>query len=499
MTKLDNVDYELIDYTKYQKRINDLLSNPLLQDYKIEKKVIGKTAYGYDIDCLKIGRGPKHIFIVGGTHGSEIISVDFATQLINNLPFMPNFSKEEFTIFVVPLQNPEGFIVTTDSLNESHIQENFQTESYDYYNRYKIDNLIRKFIKDYNDFLDNLDSEGIPTISTFLPKFKNFLKQNNNLKRLMNEKLMPELAIFIAKIDDLENISDYNELRYFLIGLLEEVEKNSSNPYLLTFLSYLSDHYLEHDVLTKLSSSNVSKFHQEKFANLDFKIKNFRLRDNVLSMYHKFNHPQGSQVTFDATGTGINLNENHPQNPGIKIIRQNDIFMAVGARNNIRNYVPGPIGIPTLDINNFSFAPENKALYKLLKQSYDEGKYCATFLYHSTGGMIFYKPDARYLTDEKYQGIYNYNRQIADIYKKFTNYQLIENSDYTGYGDLLRRTFPGIFLVELSKMGGNPIAPYGDENNIYQTYNDNFTALNHILEHLSKNNILNKSSFTKVK
>ena len=42
-------------------------------------------------------------------------------------------------------------------------------------------------------------------------------------------------------------------------------------------------------------------------------------------------------------------------------------------------------------------------------------------------------------------------------------------------------------------MGGNPIAPYGDQNNIYNTINDNFDGIKNILAYL-KLQITNKNS-----
>ena len=60
------------------------------------------------------------------------------------------------------------------------------------------------------------------------------------------------------------------------------------------------------------------------------------------------------------------------------------------------------------------------------------------------------------------------------------------------YGDLLRKTFPGVLMIELSLMGGNPLAPYGDINNIYRTYNDNLKAFDDVLSYMSKCNVINK-------
>ena len=47
----------------------------------------------------------------------------------------------------------------------------------------------------------------------------------------------------------------------------------------------------------------------------------------------------------------------------------------------------------------------------------------------------------------------------------------------TGVGDVLRKKYLASFLLELSKMGGNPLAPYGDrKGNYFLTMTSNFRA-----------------------
>ena len=75
---------------------------------------------------------------------------------------------------------------------------------------------------------------------------------------------------------------------------------------------------------------------------------------------------------------------------------------------------------------------------------------------------------------------------IGAVYKDYTNYKILNESDSTGYGDYLRRTYPGVLLIELSKMGGNPLGPYGDKNNIYEVFNENTKALTSIIKHLTR-------------
>ena len=53
----------------------------------------------------------------------------------------------------------------------------------------------------------------------------------------------------------------------------------------------------------------------------------------------------------------------------------------------------------------------------------------------------------------------------------------------TGVGDLLRKKYTASFILELSKMGGNPIGPYGDKNGNYMlTMESNMDATMNLLD-----------------
>ena len=92
------------------------------------------------------------------------------------------------------------------------------------------------------------------------------------------------------------------------------------------------------------------------------------------------------------------------------------------------------------------------------------------------------------MNELQYNEFYNYNKELADIYHDSTDYKILEDASTTGYGDLLRRTFPGVLLIELSKMGGNPITPYGDKYNIERCFNENYEAFSNILSYLNYEN-----------
>ena len=51
-------------------------------------------------------------------------------------------------------------------------------------------------------------------------------------------------------------------------------------------------------------------------------------------------------------------------------------------------------------------------------------------------------------------------------------------------------TFPGVLMIELSKMGGNPIGPYGDTNNIYNVFHDNIDAINMLIKYFKNKDLI---------
>ena len=146
---------EFIDYDKFNERISQLLENKNL----IKHKPIAYSPCGFPVEHYSIGNGKKHITIMGGTHGTEIISIDFVTILMKNVleGKMFNFDKNIFTLDFIPCQNPESFIIVTDSL-KPYIKENFEEQAKQYYENFKrddqsviaINNFFRKkkFYKD---------------------------------------------------------------------------------------------------------------------------------------------------------------------------------------------------------------------------------------------------------------------------------------------------------------------------------------------------------------
>lgn len=493
MNKLEQYTYQELNYSTYQNKLNQLLKNEQLIALGLKKTTLAKTTYGYDIDLLTIGHGSKELFLVGGTHGSEVIGTDFLLQLIETLPTLENFDKDSLKLQIISLQNPEGFDISTNTYTQLNNQS-FQPKAYQYYLTYRTDSLITLSLNALNNFITTYYQQHITITNPdhFLTNLKSFFQTNPHWQRLATANVMPNINIFYHYLNQITHCHDELDLKIKLLTIcdqtINQLDLNSIfDRFLLHFLTLFKNSLTTTNFWTPIPPEKITKLYQQTFSNSNFNhLQSIPLTTNIKNIYQHHNHPKGSQIIHDATGTGINLNANTPLNPGINAINQQQTIYGPNPKNNIQNYQPGPLGTPCLSSTAFSYSLENQVLKNLLQTSYLNDNYLATLLFHGTGGLIFYKPHAPLMKEETYQNFYHYNQELATIYHQYTNYTILEQSDTTGFGDYLRRTYPGVLLIELSKMGGNPLGPYGDKNNIYQVFNDNTQALNALFNYFTK-------------
>ncbi len=479
--KIEQFNYTNMNYLKYLKRIEKIKTNNQLKEYQLKYTILGKTHFGYNIDCFTIGTGEKELFLIGGEHGSEMITTDFLLNFIDNIPNLENFNPNDIKLIIIPLQNPEGFDITTSTLPD--IDENsFKNMSYEYYKRYKIDSLIYYMIKDWNQLINHHKNE---TPQQLLIHIKEFCNKNEYILRLENDILIPKLKELVALINQIDAINNIDELKIKLLSIKEKIahklNKNELQDYFLfNLLEQLEKSFQTKEIWTPIPPQEQIRYYQKMFEKEPLKASfSKELTENITKDYILYHHPKGSQIGHDSTGIYINLNANAPFNRGIKLIKDHIITYGPIVKNNIKNYCIGPIGRPTENNNNFTFAKENQILIDLIENSIKKGNYTGTLLYHSTGGLIYYKP---YQNDNSL----SYNQELATIYQNQTNYHLIQNANLNSFDDYLRQKYPGTLLIELSKMGGNPISPYGDTNNFYQVLKDNTKAIDNILPSLKK-------------
>ncbi len=192
-------------------------------------------------------------------------------------------------------------------------------------------------------------------------------------------------------------------------------------------------------------------------------------------------------------------------------------------RHNILNIShPGPINCPFDKEKGFKIEKETLAISNLLDLLYKKGKLFAYLNYHSTGSVIFQRPATQ---------IENKKIKREDIFKKeITNYMLAktyqektyknsgldengndkkESSKYeiyvneanaTSTNDMFRLKYPQNLLIELSGMGGNPIAPYGDiKENYKNTINSNLDSIKYTLKVASIAQMISESAYQVIK
>lgn len=430
-----NIKYQIPTYEIIKSRLKKLEQENATNKYQV--KNVGPIAYsscGVPLDHYQIGHGPIHINVVGGTHGNEIITADFVTQFMRTLAKgegeFKDFNEDEYTIDIIPIQNPEAFIISTCGINA---------------------------------VLGTLPASIVETFSkTYWAAFR----EADILSRA--NKDLPKTAAFAYQT------------------MFEKADYKSIIP----AYPYEGETQIEYEI-----RKDVYK----------------KIRESVKSVVDNYPEkmPPGYPVYWQATANGVNLNANNPFNINSEREREIAKKRASGedfehvwgpARySNILKYVPGPIGVSSSDPEKNTIEPENRALFNLIDEQIKNHQYGGLISFHGTGGIIYNRPSAyadnEIIDTEKRYHIAGINQAMAKIYKSKMGYTIgedgenknltITDPDFLATDELLRVTYPGVLLVELSKMGGNPIAPYGDYlNNYIPTICGNISALAELIKRM---------------
>ena len=410
--------YEILNYRKYQQRIKDILeNNPTNPNILKKESDLATTRFGFPVEHYTIGYGDNHLIFMGGTHGNEVIGVDFVTQMMAKIARgegeFANFDPSTTCIHFVPLQNPEGFIISTSALDYG----------LDSPRGFMIDDSVNK--KEELHFSNFQDQEALQALETHCKKYYAAYRE-----------------------DDIEARKKVN--RY------------------------------------------GRKHHHQVFQSPDFScLKEYLpIQEQVMKIFKKTYYPQASFLDWRANASGIDLNANTPYHThALEAQKNNEKVYGTFRYNTLRNYTAGPLGTATIDANQFGFEPENIGLFELIEDLYQSGKYCGMLTFHGTGGMIYHHPHDESLAlstktspNIPLEQIAIINQSLAEQYNKTTTYRILEAKDKTGVGDLIRANYPGELLIELSKMGGNPLGPYGDLNNYIPTIKTNMQAVSQYID-----------------
>lgn len=276
----------------------------------------------------------------------------------------------------------------------------------------------------------------------------------------------------------------------------EEAEKIAKKYY----IAYKSDDINE----------NIEKEHLAMFENIDYTCipnKYENIKNLLKEIFEKYpDLPKNCLHIWSANANGIDIQANSKYNPKIsQILDGKDIYMATKRHSNLNISHPGPINCPFDKEKGFKPEKETLAIANLLDSLQKDGKLFAYLNYHSTGGLIFQRPatipEGMSISKENIVKKQITNYMLAKTYQdktyKNTGFDekgnnRRENSKYiiytkessaTSSNDIFRLNYPQNLLIELSAMGGNPIAPYGDiQGNYTNVINSNLDAVKYTLD-----------------
>ena len=449
------IEYEILNYEKYNKRLQTIVNNSN-NKFKVTKHDnLGKTSCGFDIEHYSIGHGPIHITYLAGAHGNEIIGVDYVTQLMQNLALgngtFSNFDENLFTIDFIPCQNPEGFYTTTYALDS--VLKN------------KSDLELEKFCKKYWSQYRQ-DDKNVITLNNII---KNFCV-DHNLENINYKLNLLFWNIYREKSLTLKSLKEF--LRNYTNVPKEQIE------------IYINDTWKKN--FDDIEVINNEKLHFTQFDNItidcipEIDESHIKLKNKIKKIYENGDFKYNTLINFIPNADSVNLNENNEYYfNSLKNQIENEGKVYGSLRNNhLIKSIPGPLGLPSISMDKeFEYAEENQALLNFLEKLSQDKLYFALINCHGTGGLLYLYPEENVdnlkLEERDFKFYINnristeYTNSIGNTYKKYTGefspYKTMGHPDkITGFGDVLRKKYIASFILELSKMGGNPIAPYGD-------------------------------------
>ena len=268
-----------------------------------------------------------------------------------------------------------------------------------------------------------------------------------------------------------------------------------------------------------LQTDNESlKEYQKMFENVtynDIPDKYLKIKKKLKELYEKFNIPKGTMISWAANANGIDLNANTKYNRHLNDIKDNkDLYLSL-RYSNIKYSTPGPMNCPWNKENDFKLEKENTYIWNYLEDLYLKNELTAIFNYHSAGALIDHRPSE--IADDLKDRNINLQKQslnnyvLAKIYQsetysdkhnpKGTRYTLLNDASEIGTQNGLYRTiYPLDILIELSSIVANPLGPYSDLENDYQsTMESNFNALIKSIRNIDKAKEITENIYNQLK
>ena len=397
----------ILDLEQVNGVLDDLVSQGKIQ----EENPIGKTECGFPIKHFSLGEGDIEIPIIAGMHGNEIGSVDMILRTMEYLsgPSNTTIDLQKYKFHFIPVVNPEGYVTVTSALKKL-IPDDMSAED------------TEKICKAYYTAFRNDDIAA------------NKRNKEGNINRDPNFR--GEHNMFSFTMDD-ENVISTPEKVYESIPR----ERGSEYEKLYQSLKSLNDKYPE---------------------NFNWRVWDFKANGEGLDLQNATKLFEGTQALRNG-----NTEPNYYDDTRF---------------SNIDRSKPAPLGNGMNTEKGFKVPNETKALVGFLDSV---SNLSAIFNLCSTGGRTFSlptEPNGKIAIDsQKRKQIEVENRAIARAFEegstideecmKEAGYKTVEwqiNKKLTSLNELLTLTFPNVLLIELFKMGGNPIGEYGDFEGSYK-------------------------------
>ncbi len=210
------MDLRILFYEDVLKELEYLKNN-----YPFKKMDAPKTFYGIDIPYYTLGSGPNHLVVVGGTHGSEIISVDFVLRLMMGIacksdPFN-TLNLDDYTFHFIPVHNPEGYIISSSVINtlinSKSSSKDIESIARAYYLNYMLDDL--KAINYPNDKKQKLHQKFFAD-ATYKCISEKYHDLRENVKKIYDNEAIPKGSMVIHRGNGLGIETNRTNLFYTL-------------------------------------------------------------------------------------------------------------------------------------------------------------------------------------------------------------------------------------------------------------------------------------------
>lgn len=233
----EEIKLRILDYYDVLNEIENITENGTFKKQQSVTTIHDKI----EIPYYTLGKGNNHIVVVGGTHGSEIISTDFVLRLMKAISTKQGIysnidleTENGFTFHFIPMHNPEGYIISTSAIRQlipkDASEEEIETISKKYFLNYRQDDINvknnpnDKSHKLHQIMFQNASYKNIP---------EEFKELRNSVKNIYSNELIPKGSIVVHRGN----------------GLGEETNRSI--------------------LAKKLSSFQENKFYNNRYNNID--------------------------------------------------------------------------------------------------------------------------------------------------------------------------------------------------------------------------------------